>query len=79
MSKSDPNAINKWLLCHLLVLYRGRVYVPPTPTLQRDVIRKHHDSPIAGHPGCDKTYELSSRNYWWPAMKDDVRQYVQTC
>ena len=39
----------------------------------------HHDLKYAGHPGIEKTKELITRNYWWPAIKQDVHQYVTTC
>ena len=39
----------------------------------------HHDLPSAGHPGRWKTYELVSRNYWWPEMTIFVKKYVIGC
>ena len=39
----------------------------------------HHDLPSAGHPGRWKTYELVSRNYWWPGMSIFVKKYVTGC
>ena len=47
--------------------------------LRGDIIRLHHDTAIAGHPGHYKTLELVSRNYYWPGMSRDVRQYVEAC
>ena len=29
----------------------GRLYVPKSNLLQMEVIQKHHNSPVAGHPG----------------------------
>src|SRR5882724_6508139 len=34
-----------------LVLYRGRVYVPPDGQLRHNLINALHDSPITGHSG----------------------------
>jgi len=34
-----------------LVLYRGRVYVPPDGQLRHDLVIALHDSPITGHSG----------------------------
>ena len=39
----------------------------------------HHDSLTAGHPGRFKTYELISREFWWPGMSVFVRDYVNGC
>ncbi len=34
-----------------VLLYKGLVYVPPTPELRTKVIEAHHNTPLAGHPG----------------------------
>ena len=34
-----------------LVLYRGRVYVPPNGQLRHDLVNALHNSPITGHSG----------------------------
>jgi len=39
----------------------------------------HHDVKLAGHSGRWKTYELISRNYWWPGLTTDVKKYVTGC
>ncbi|QRW09665.1 Retrotransposable element Tf2 protein [Ceratobasidium sp. AG-Ba] len=39
----------------------------------------HHDNPIAGHPGQARALELVSRQYYWPAMKQQVNQFVESC
>ena len=36
----------------------GRMYVPDDDSLCMHIIASHHDSPIAGHPGYQKTQEL---------------------
>lgn len=30
-----------------------------------------------GHPGQSKTIELITRNYWWPTLTADVKQFIQ--
>ena len=37
-------------------------------SLRLDVLRMHHDDPLAGHFGIARTLELLSRNYWFPSM-----------
>jgi len=39
-----------------LLLHKGLVYVPTT--LHMDILREHHDAPLAGHPGTAQTIEL---------------------
>jgi len=59
--------------------FRGKIYVPRDTDLRRRVVSLCHDTKVAGHPGCWKTLELVSRDYWWPQMSRYIRQYVGTC
>jgi hypothetical protein len=43
--------------------YRGKRYVPEDPELQLRLIKEYHDTPLAGHPGRSKTFDLLSRQY----------------
>ena len=69
----------KWSEDDRVLQFRGKIYVPRNADLQRRVVSLCHDTKIAGHPGCWKTLELVSRNYWWPQMSRYIRQYVSTC
>lgn len=62
-----------------LILFRGKVYVPNSVELQRKIIKLHHNSLIAGHPGRWKTHELVSHNYWWPNMTKFITSYIAGC
>jgi len=55
-----------------------KIYVPQTLDLRRQIVALCHNTYIAGHPGCWKTLELVSRNYWWPQMSRYIGQYVST-
>ena len=56
-----------------------RLYVSDSNILRMEIIQKHHDSPVAGHPGYEKTIELLQHNYWWPGMATLVKDYVARC
>jgi len=62
-----------------VLLWRERVYVPDSITLQEEIITKHHNSKLVSHLGYTKTYELITRTYWWPRMVEDVKRYVAGC
>ena len=57
----------------------GRMYVPNNDSLRMHIITFHHDSPVAGHPGYQKTQELIERQYYWPGLASDIRSYVTRC
>ena len=62
-----------------ILMFWGRIYMPNDPELRWQIVQQHHDSKVAGHPGCWKTLELVSRNYWWPQMSCYIGAYTSTC
>jgi len=62
-----------------LLFFRGKIYVPNTPELRREIVNRFHDSKLAGHPGRWKTLELVCRHFWWPGISRYVGQYVKAC
>ena len=61
------------------LVYRGKFYVPNYDPLKLKILELCHDNPSAGHPGREKTFELVSREYYWPSMRKYVAQYVRNC
>ena len=57
--------------------HQGLPYVPEI--IQTELIGRHHDDPLAGHFGIEKTRELLSRKYYWPTLRHDVEDYVRGC
>jgi len=61
-------------------MYKERkVYVPKDNKLRTEIIRLHHNMPIEGHGGQWKTVELVTRNFWWPRVTKEMKQYVEGC
>ena len=42
-------------------------------------MKQYHDIPTAGHGGTAKTTELIQRKYYWPHMRDLIKQYIKNC
>lgn len=61
------------------VFYKGRQYIPDNLEVRREIIRKFHDHPTAGHPGELETYMQVKEEYWWPGMRTFVKNYVKGC
>ena len=59
--------------------HQGKIWVPNKEGIRVDLIRRHHDIPQAGHGGMAKTTELLQRIYYWPHMRDTIKQYVKNC
>ena len=43
------------------------------------VVKLHHDTPVAGHPGYEKMIELLQRMYFWPGMTSFIKDYINRC
>ena len=55
------------------------MYVPNNDSLHMKIISAHHNSPVAGHPGYQKTQELVEHQYYWPRLASDVKTYISHC
>lgn len=47
--------------------------------LQLQWLQDYYDPVAAGHLRNIKTFEILSRNIYWPKMREIVKQYVQNC
>ena len=59
--------------------YQGKIWIPNDEELRTSLIRRNHDDPLAGHEGTAKTTEGVSRQYYWPEMRETIKQYVKNC
>ena len=46
---------------------------------QQSEERGNHDSPHARHPGISNMYKIIKKDFWWPNMKQDIKQYIKGC
>jgi hypothetical protein len=77
--KSITKGLEDWNLEDGLILRQGRIYVPQSSELRKHITQTYHESPATGHPGRWKTYELLTREYWWPGMSTFVKDFVDGC
>jgi len=59
--------------------HQGKIWVPNKEGIRTNLIRQHHDIPQAGHGGTAKTTELLQRKYYWPHMRNTIKEYVKSC
>ena len=57
--------------------YRELTYVPKI--ICSKVISYHHNHPLVGHFGIDKTGELVGQKYYWPNLRKDIKNYDRGC
>ncbi|MBW0536799.1 hypothetical protein O181_076514 [Austropuccinia psidii MF-1] len=59
-----------------ILLFKDWVVVPNDPTTQLSILQKRHDSPLAGHPGQEKTLKLVKQDFHWSSMTQFSKYYV---
>lgn len=60
-----------------LVYKDHQIYVPEM--LRKEILLARHASPVAGHNGVAKTFDLIQREFWWPSLRKDVLAVVSQC
>lgn len=73
------STLSDWHLRDGLLWYKGRLYIPDDLELRREVVKRYHDVPVAGHPGQHGTHMAIQRTYWWPRLAVFIRNYVDGC
>lgn len=54
-----------------------RIVIPENR--KQDILSLAHDHPMAGHLGIRNTFHKISRNYYWPGMAEDIKNYITSC
>lgn len=57
--------------------HEGLPYVPEL--IRTELMSRHHDDPLAGHFGIEKTRELIARKYSWDTLRHGVETCVKGC
>ena len=60
-----------------IVYMDGRIYVLNNKKTKEIILKENHDKVDVGHPGQHRMMELIKRTYWWPGLKEDVKNYIQ--
>ena len=56
-----------------LIVYHDRIFVPEEA--RKHVLAKLHIQ----HTGQNKTYQNAKQLYFWPTMRNEIKQMVETC
>ena len=69
--------VKDWQDINGVLHYQGLPYVPEI--IRIELISRHHNNPLAGHFGIEKTRDLIARKYYWPTLCHDVKDYTKGC
>jgi len=45
-------------------IWKERIYMPDSVTLCEEILQRHHNHELAGHPGYTKMHKFITQNYW---------------
>jgi hypothetical protein len=68
---------DKGLLYFIDATGHSRLMVPAA--MKNEVLQTHDHLEELAHFGTEKTYLKLSRNYFWPKMHQDIKEFVATC
>jgi hypothetical protein len=51
-----------------MLIVNGRLYIPEYLNLRTRYVQQHHDPPLAGHQGINRTFKLLTRTVFWLKM-----------
>jgi hypothetical protein len=77
VKESEKDKVKQWLFHDDLWMYDNRIYAPEGQRYK--IVQERHDTPGAGHPGRNRTFEIIAREFWWPGMRQYVEKYVKGC
>jgi hypothetical protein len=69
----------KYQLHNGLLFYKRRIHLGNLKDFQQQVLQQFHSSPLAGHMGTQKTYSRLKKEFYWPGMRQRVREFIREC
>jgi putative transposase len=60
-------------------LFRYHALCIPSGPLRDVILHDHHDAPVAGHRGVQKTIRSINLSYSWPSLRKDLIEDVRSC
>nr|GFA51618.1 hypothetical protein [Tanacetum cinerariifolium] len=57
----------------------GKSWLPCYADLRTVIMYESYKSKCSVHPGSDKMYQDTKKQYWWPNIKADITTYVSKC
>jgi hypothetical protein len=62
---------------HGVIYFDGLCYVPKR--LQQEFLEMYHDGPVQGHPGTAKMLQWVQDRWYFPGMRQAIKEYVRRC
>lgn len=81
LAKWEQNELNLVLynFRNGILSYKGRLFVGSNTNLREALMQQAHASPVGGHLGYDKSLHRLRCDFYWPGLKQHLRQFIWEC
>jgi len=69
----------EWREVNGIIYKEGKVYIPKDKKLKAEIIQLHYNTLVGEYREQWKTVELVTRNFWWPEVTKEMKQYMEGC
>ena len=76
---SSPGDYSDYIIKDGLIFFKDRIWIPPDSALQPLILHEFHASPVGGHAGVQRTLSRIASTFFWPQMRQHVKDFVSTC
>ncbi|GJZ19340.1 ty3-gypsy retrotransposon protein [Tanacetum coccineum] len=76
---ATPTDFPLYRISNGLVLYKDRILVPLEYAFHQLILAEYHNSSVGGHAGMQRTLARVSSTFYWPKIREMVREYVAQC
>ena len=66
-----------WAEVEEVLHFQNLPYLPEI--ISTEIMGRHHNDPLEGNLGIEKSRELFAREYYWPILQADINAYVKGC
>ncbi|KAJ7957493.1 Ty3/gypsy retrotransposon protein [Quillaja saponaria] len=77
--QSNPKVVPHFSISGHKLYFKDRLVIPADDTLRGKILFESHDTPANRHGGYLKTLKRVTKSFYWPNLKQEVKQYVQHC
>lgn len=79
LSIEAGTAPNEFVVRDGLIYHGRRIVVASSSVAKPAILYEHHSTPSAGHPGVDRTFRRVVSSFYWPNMRQEVKEFVAAC
>ena len=78
ISRSGEEIVKKFKIQDKMLFKNDKLCIS-SKNIKEKLLSEFHDHNLALHQGIERTYEQIRRMYYWNNLKEDVKNYINSC